>query len=168
MLSPTILEKLNDQIRLEFFASNLYLSMSSWCKFKGLDGSALFLLNHSMEELEHMRKLFNYVNETGAQAKIPAIDEPESEFSDIKNLFEKTMEHEIFITGKINDLVDLALKEKDYSTFDFLQWYVSEQHEEEALFKQIIDKIHIIGLDGRGLFLVDKEMGKLAMRKKAQ
>jgi len=166
MLSSTILKKLNDQIGLEHFASNLYLSMSAWCKAKGLDGSANFLLKHSMEELEHMRKLFNYVNETGAQAKVSAIDEPESEFSDIKKLFESTMEHEVFITGKINELVDLALTEKDYSTFDFLQWYVSEQHEEEALFKQIIDKINLIGLDGRGLYMVDKEIGKLAFQAK--
>lgn len=166
MLSSTILSKLNDQIRLEHFASNLYLSMSSWCKAKGLDGAAFFLMKHSMEELEHMRKLFNYINETGAQAKISSIDEPESEFQDIKVLFEKTMEHEIFITGKINELVDLALQEKDYSTFDFLQWYVSEQHEEEALFKQIIDKINVIGLDGRGLYMVDTELGKLAARSK--
>lgn len=165
MLSPNILNKLNEQIKLEHFASNLYLSMSAWCKSMGLDGSARFLLTHSLEELEHMRKLFNYINETGAQAKISAIDEPESEFSDIKILFEKVMEHEVFITGKINELVDMALKEKDYSTFEFLQWYVSEQHEEEALFIDIIDKINVIGLDGRGLYLVDKEIGKLVQQK---
>jgi len=166
MLSTKILKKLNEQIKLEHFASNLYLSMSSWCQAQGLDGSAFFLLKHSEEELEHMRKLFNYVNKTGAQAKVSAIDAPESDFKDIKTLFEKTMDHEQFITGKINELVDLALKEKDYSTFDFLQWYVSEQHEEEALFKQIIDKINVIGLEGRGLYMIDKEVGKLTARTK--
>ncbi|NOU59715.1 non-heme ferritin [Marinifilum caeruleilacunae] len=162
MLNSSILNKLNEQIKLEHFASNLYLSMSSWCKAQGLDGAADFLLKHSLEELDHMRKLFNYVNDSGAQAKISAIEEPESEFANIKELFESTMKHEVFITGKINELVDLALKEKDYSTFNFLQWYVSEQHEEEALFQQIVDKISVIGLDGRGLYLVDKEIGKLA------
>lgn len=165
MLSTTILNKLNKQIELEHFASNLYLSMSAWCKAKGLDGSADFLLKHSLEELEHMRKLFNYVNETGAQAIISAIEKPESDFDDLRVLFKKTLEHEIFITGEINQLVDLALKEKDYSTFDFLQWYVSEQHEEEALFMGIIDKINVIGLEGRGLFLADREIGRLASQK---
>ena len=164
MLKTEVLNKLNHQINLEHFSSNLYLSMSSWCKSKGLDGAAKFLSEHSNEELGHMHKLFNYVNETGAQAIVSSLDGPEITFKDIKEIFEKTYEHEKFITSQINELVELTLEKKDYATFNFLQWYVSEQHEEEALFKGILDKIAIIGLEGRGLHIVDKEIGALIVK----
>lgn len=162
MLKPTILKLLNEQIALEDYSANLYLAMSSWCGHQKLSGSARFLEAHSDDEHSHMRKLFTYVNETGAMARIGALDEPPYEFGSINDVFEKTFEHEKFITAKINALVDACLEEKDYSTFNFLQWYVAEQHEEEHLFRSILDMIEIIGLEGRGLFLVDKEIGKLS------
>ncbi len=165
MLKKEVLQKLNHQINLEHFSSNLYLSMSSWCRARGLEGAAGFLAAHSTEELDHMYKLFNYINETGAQAIVSSIDGPETKFKDIKDVFEKTYKHERFITSKINELVELTLNEKDYATFNFLQWYVSEQHEEEALFKSILDKIDIIGLEGRGLHILDKEIGNLSIKK---
>ena len=92
---------------------------------------------------------------------VSSIDGPETEFIDIKDVFEKTYKHEQFITKQINDLVELTIEQKDYATFNFLQWYVTEQHEEEALFKGILDKIAIIGLEGRGLHIIDKEIGTL-------
>ncbi|PIE24152.1 MAG: ferritin [Planctomycetota bacterium] len=162
MLSNTVLSKLNEQINLEQFSSNLYLAMCSWCRSEGLDGAAQFLRVHADEELEHMHRLFNYVNETGSQVKIGSLDAPQSSFKDIKDVFQITYEHEQFITSKINELVQLTLDQKDFATFNFLQWYVSEQHEEEALFRGILDQIAVIGLEGRGLHLVDKEIGKLA------
>lgn len=164
MLKQNILDKLNQQINLEHYSSNLYLAMSSWCKAQGLDGSAAFLATHSAEELQHMHKLFGYVNETGAQALVSEIDAPANTFKDLKDVFEKTYEHEQFITSKINELAELTMEEKDYATFNFLQWYVAEQHEEEALFKGILDKMSIIGLDGRGLHMVDKEIANLLRR----
>lgn len=165
MLKQEILVKLNEQINLEHYSSNLYLAMSSWCKSKGYEGAAKFLEDHSKEELGHMHKLFNYVNETGAQALISSVAAPENEFSSISEVFELTYKHEQFITSKINDLVDYTLQEKDFASFNFLQWYVSEQHEEEALFKSILDKMDIIGLEGRGLHLIDKEIGNLLYTK---
>ena len=161
MLKQNILDKLNQQINLEHYSSNLYLAMSSWCKAQGLDGSAAFLAAHSAEELTHMQKLFGYVNQTGAQALVSAIEAPENTFADLKDVFEKTYKHEQFITSKINELAELTMAEKDYASFNFLQWYVAEQHEEEALFKGILDKMNIIGLDGRGLHMVDKEIANL-------
>ena len=161
MLTLNILEKMNQQVNLEHFSSNLYLAMSSWCRSRGLEGAAAFLADHSREELQHMYRLFDYINATGSMAIISQIDGPETEFADIKEVFEKTYRHEQFITAKINDLVDLALIQKDYSTFNFLQWYVSEQHEEEALFKGILDKIDLIGMERRGLHLIDREIGRL-------
>lgn len=165
MLSTNLLNKLNAQVNLEFYSSNLYLQMSAWCDHKGLVGSAKFLRAHANEEMEHMHKIFDYIQDTGALAELGTIDKPELNAASLKEIFEQTYEHEKFITKQINDLVDITLAEKDYSTFNFLQWYVAEQHEEEKLFKSILDKIEIIGLEGRGLFMIDREIGNLLFQK---
>jgi len=162
MLSDSMLEKLNSQINLEFYSSNMYLQMSAWAESKGFEGCAAFLSLHADEEIQHMKRLFTYVNETGGMARIGAIEAPIEEFDSIKDLFEKVYEHECLITRKINELAHTAFTNHDYSTFNFLQWYVAEQHEEEKLFKGILDKIEIIGEDGKGLFFIDKEIGEMA------
>lgn len=161
MLSEKLLKKLNTQVTLEFFSSNLYLQMSAWCDNKGLSGSAKFLRAHAAEEMEHMQKIFDYIQDTGSLAILDAIEKPEVEYANLKDIFAQTYQHEKMITQQINELVDIALSEKDYSTFNFLQWYVAEQHEEEKLFKSILDKITIIGLEGRGLFMIDREIGNI-------
>jgi ferritin len=161
MLSQGLLAKLNEQIGIEFESANLYLQMSSWCGANGLDGCAAFLREHSQEEMEHMFRLFDYVNETGAMAVIPALAKPRSEYESVKDVFESTYQHEQFVTSKINELVDAAFSEKDYSAFNFLQWYVAEQHEEEALFKKVLDLVEMVGTDGQGLFYLDREIGKV-------
>ena len=165
MLSDALVDRLNEQINLEFYSSNLYLQMSSWCEFKGLEGCAEFLKLHAQEEMMHMQRLFNYVNETGAMAVLGQIDSPPTKFESIIDVFKQTYEHECLVTKKINDLADAALKDKDYSTFNFLQWYVAEQHEEESLFKSILDRIEMIGMDGNGMFFIDQEMKKMAGEK---
>ncbi len=167
MLSDRVLTLLNEQIGHEFYSANFYLAMSSWGALKGLRGTAAFLEKHCDEEMFHMRKLFSYVNDTGAHAIVPQIPKPPQDYESIKEVFTKTLEHEVFITRKINELVDACLEEKDYSTFNFLQWYVAEQHEEEMLFRAIIDLLEIVGVEGRGLFLVDKEIGKRARSKES-
>ena len=165
MLSKQMVQALNKQINAEFSASNLYLQMSAWCAHKGLPGCAAFMRKQSAEEMQHMAKLFNYVAETGALAVVGAIEAPETDFKSAHEVFEQTFEHELEVTKMIFQLVDTALKEKDHSTFNFLQWYVAEQHEEESLFKSILDKFKLIGTDGRGLFFIDREMGELARAK---
>lgn len=167
MLSERILKLLNEQIGHEHYSANFYLAMSSWSASKGLHGTAAFLEKHCDEEMVHMRKLFSYVNDTGAQAIVPQIPKPPQDYDSIRDVFAKTLEHEIFVTRKINEMVEACLQEKDYSTFNFLQWYVAEQHEEEMLFRSIIDLLNIVGVEGRGLFLVDKEIGKRARSKGA-
>ncbi|PIE23380.1 MAG: ferritin [Neptuniibacter caesariensis] len=162
MLSSAMLQRLNEQINLEFYSSNLYLQMGAWAESKGYEGCAAFLYQHADEEMSHMKRLFTYVNETGAMAVIGQIDAPEAEFDSIKDLFKKVYEHECYITRKINDLAHVAFTNQDYSTFNFLQWYVAEQHEEEKLFNGIMDRINIIGEDGKGLFFIDKEVGEMA------
>ena len=158
MLAKNMIDKLNEQINLEFYSSNLYLQMSAWCEDKGYSGAAEFLRVHAQEELGHMHRLFNYVSETGSQPLIGAIEAPPSKFKSLTEVFQKTYKHEKLVTSKINDLADAAMSVKDYSTFQFLQWYVAEQHEEEKLFKSILDKIELVGDDAKGLFFVDKDL----------
>ena len=158
MLSDTLTKALNQQINLEFYSSNLYLQMSSWCINHGLDGCAKFFREHADEEKMHMQKLFDYVNETGSYAVIGRIQNAKSEFGSVVEIFEETYAHEQHITRQINELVSIAFKESDFSTFNFLQWYVAEQHEEEQLFKAILDKVELIGTEGNGLFFIDKEI----------
>ena len=109
-----------------------------------------------------MMKLFHYVNDAGGHAVMQAVKEPPVHFKSISNVFELTFENEKRVTKSINALVELCLTEKDYSTFNFLQWYVAEQHEEERIFKAILDLIRVAGVEGRGLFLIDKEIEKRA------
>lgn len=161
MLSDTIINKLNEQINWEFYSSNLYLQMSSWCDHQGLEGSAAFLAAHAGEEMSHMQKLFTYINECGSMAKLGEIKAPPTDYDSVADIFEKIYEHEIFVTKLINELAGAAFSDKDYSTFNFLQWYVAEQHEEEKLFKSILDKIRIIGTDGRGLYHFDQQMKQM-------
>ena len=162
MLSQAMTDKLNEQLNLEFFSSNLYLQMSAWCDHHGFDGAALFLRQHAQEEMQHMQRLFTYVSETGALPLIGAIEAPDSDYQSLADVFHKTYSHEQLITRKINELVHVAFSTQDYSTFSFLQWYVAEQHEEEKLFKSILDKIALVGEDGKALFFIDKDLRALA------
>ncbi len=162
MLSANVIKLLNAQMNLEFYSSNLYLQMSAWCAQKGYKGAASFLSAHAAEEMAHMRKLFTYLNETGAKAIIEKIDAPVQDFASLKQVFELTFQHEQLITSKINELVGKTFEEKDFSAFNFLQWYVAEQHQEEHLFHSILDKFAIIGDEGKALFFIDKELATLA------
>jgi len=162
MLAPTMVEKLNEQINLEFYSSNLYLQMSAWCEDKGFEGAAMMLREHAAEETTHMNRLFTYVSETGALPILGSIDAPPHEFESLKEIFTETYKHECLITKAINELTHVAFTTHDYSTFNFLQWYVAEQHEEEKLFKGILDKIELVGEDGKALFWVDKDLADIA------
>ncbi|HHT7855736.1 non-heme ferritin [Pasteurella multocida] len=161
MLSQAIAEKLNEQINLEFYSSNVYLQMSAWCAHHGYKGAAAFLLRHADEEMEHMQKLFNYISETSGMPLLGKIEAPKNDYKTLKEIFEITLEHEKFVTSKINELVEVTFAHKDYSTFNFLQWYVAEQHEEEMLFNSIIDKFNLLGEDGRSLYFIDRDLATL-------
>ncbi|MBL6946691.1 MAG: non-heme ferritin [Rhodospirillales bacterium] len=162
MLSAAIVNMLNEQINLEFYSSNLYLQMGAWCDQEGLEGSGRFLAGHAAEEMGHMTRLWGYVSESGAYPKLGAIAEPIYQFESIKDLFDQVFEHECHVTASINALVQAAFNEQDMTTFNFLQWYITEQHEEEALFRSILDKIKVIGPEGKGLYFIDRELADLA------
>lgn len=154
-------KKLNDQLNLEFYSSNLYLQMSAWCDDQNFSMFAKFLRDHAKEELTHMQKLFDYVLDCGSLAVIGKIDAPETKYKSLHDVFKKAYEHELIISKAINELVDFALTKKDYATFQFLQWYVAEQHEEEKLFKTILDKIELVGDNKRDLFFMDKDVNQM-------
>ena len=163
MLSPTIEKALNNQVKIEANSSHLYLAMASWPETKGLNGTAQFLYKHSDEERMHMLKLVQYINERGGIAEIPALEKPEASFESLNAVFQKLLEHEIMVTGEINKVVEICLNEKDYTTHNFMQWYVAEQIEEEALARTIMDKLHLIGNDKGGLYLFDRDIQSLSM-----
>ncbi|MBL4654421.1 MAG: ferritin [Bacteroidia bacterium] len=162
MLTKNIENLLNRQIAQEASASYYYLAMASWCECKGLGGAAKFLYKQSEEERSHMIKLFKYINEAGGHALAPEIKKLPQEFKTIVNVFELALKQEVDNTKSINNLVEACFKSKDYSTENFLQWYVAEQHEEEMVFKSILDIMKIIGTDGKGVYMIDKEIGKMA------
>jgi len=162
MLTTGMVEKLNEQLNLEFYSANLYLQMSAWCSDKGYEGAAAFLKAHSQEEMEHMQRLFDYLSDTGALPLLGQIAAPPVDFKSIADVFNQTYEHEQLITREINKLAHLAMTTQDYSTFNFLQWYVAEQHEEEKLFKSVLDKLDMVGESRKALFLLDKDLKNLS------
>jgi ferritin len=158
MIKAKVQSALNDQIKKEEFSSRLYLAMAIWCEINGYPGASKFLYQHAEEERVHMMKLVHYVNERDGKAQLMDIERPTDEFDSLLDLFEKVMEHEKFITEAISELYEVALKEKDYTTMNFLQWYITEQLEEESLFKTILDKIKLVGNDKAGMFHIDKDL----------
>tara|TARA_B100000809_G_scaffold266274_1_gene328187 strand:- start:8383 stop:8892 length:510 start_codon:yes stop_codon:yes gene_type:complete len=163
MLKEKIEAALNSQIKSEAQSSQIYLSMASWADTKGFGGAAQFLYKHSDEERMHMLKLVQYVNERGGKALIPQLEEPTRDFVKLTNLFQTLLDHEVKVSGQINDMVDICLSEKDYTTHNFLQWYVAEQIEEEALARTIMDKLNMIGEDKGGLYLFDRDIESIAI-----
>lgn len=158
MLSQTIQDALNKQIKVEGDSSQIYLAMASWAEVQGFEGISTFMFAQSEEERMHMLKLVKYINQRGGQAKISATVEPVLDLSSYKVLFKQLLQHEIKVSESINDLVGITLDERDYATHNFLQWYVAEQIEEEANARYILDKINLIGDDKGGLYLFDNEM----------
>lgn len=149
---------LNAQIETEGFASAQYLAMGSWAESKGFNGTAQFLYRQADEERMHMLKLFHYINEAGGFAISPPVVAPRTEFESFQELFEMILKQEQGVSAKINSLVSLAFEQKDHTSHNFLQWYVSEQLEEEALFRSILDKLRIIGDNGGALYMFDKDL----------
>ena len=154
-------QALNEQIKYEANASQIYLSMASWAETNGFEGVAEFLFAQSDEERMHMLKLLHYVNERGGHATITTLEEPPNQFVSVKDLFQALLQHEIKVSGLINDMVAIALEEKDYATHNFLQWYVAEQIEEEATARTILDKINLIGDEKSGFYIFDKDIKAL-------
>jgi ferritin len=160
-LSVEVEKQLNDQIVMEGKSSASYLSMASWCETEGYANASNFLYTHSDEERGHMLKLFSYINQAGGHALQPEITNIKHKFSSLREVFEDVLEHEIRVTKSIHEIVDHCLGTKDFSTFSYLQWFVTEQREEESLARRILEIFNIIGEDGVGLWTIDQEIGKI-------
>jgi len=158
MVSDIIEKALNEQIRIEAESSQIYLAMASWAENQGFEGVASFMYAHSDEERMHMLKLVKFVNERGGHAQVSALVKPPVSFGSFKEMFQTLFDHEVMVSQKINDLVGITLDQRDYATHNFLQWYVAEQIEEEALARNILDKISLIGDDKGGLYLFDNDV----------
>jgi len=160
MLSTQMEEAINKQINAEIYSSYLYLSMCAYFESTGLAGSASWMQQQAQEEMFHAMKMFSYVNERGGRVILQAVEQPQTEWTSASDVFANVLSHEQKVTGLINDLVNLALDERDHATNIFLQWFVSEQVEEEASAGDIVDKLKLIGNDANGLFMLDRELGQ--------
>ncbi|MCL4148619.1 UNVERIFIED_CONTAM: hypothetical protein GTU68_059903 [Idotea baltica] len=159
MLSKTIQDALNKQVEIEAQSSQVYLAMASWAEIQpGIDNITQFFYRHSDEERQHMLKIIHFINERGGFAVVPKLEQPILTFPSLKHAFKQLLEHEIMVSQSINNLVDIALGEKDYATHNFLQWYVAEQIEEERLARTMNDKLELIGDDKSGLYLLDRDI----------
>ena len=158
MLSEKMQDALNTQLNKEMYSAYLYMAMSAYSSYTGLKGFANWFMVQYQEEMLHAMKIYGYINDQGGQVKLMAIEQPAIKFESPMDMFEKTLAHEKFITKSINELVDLAIAEKDHATNIFLQWYVTEQIEEEGNDNEIIAKLKLVGEDGNGLLMVDKEL----------
>jgi len=157
-LNKKVEEILNKQIELEASSSHHYLAMASWAESVGYGGTADFLYLHSDEERQHMLRLVKFVNERGGKVVIPSLKGGEISFNGLDEVFQSLLEHEVEVTNAINEVVHVCLEQKDYTTHNFMQWYVSEQLEEEALARSILDKLSLIDGNKGGLYLFDRDL----------
>lgn len=162
-ISSDMKKALDRQVGMEGYASSYYLAMASWCEVTGFDGAAAFFYTQTDEERQHMLKIVRHLNKIGTAAEIQKIDQPPSKFESLEAICNAALKSERAVTKTINDLVDLAHKEGDHATFTFLQWYVSEQIEEEARFETILQKFELIGRDRLALAEIDRILGAMAI-----
>lgn len=162
MINKKVEEAINKQIVIEEDSSRIYLAMASWCEVNGYPGAAKFLYQHSDEERMHMLKFVHYLNDRGGHARLGASKEPIVGFNSIHSMFEDVMKHEEFVTSSINNLMAVCMEEKDFSTANFLQWFVMEQIEEESLMRSVLDQFKLAGDTKGALFHIDKELAAMA------
>ena len=160
MLSKNMEKALNAQVNWELYSSYFYLSMSSYFASVSLTGCAGWMRVQTQEELFHAIKIYDYINGRGGRAIMEAIAKPPSDWKSPLHVFEEVLAHEQKVTGLINSLVNLAVDERDHATNNFLQWFISEQVEEEASVGAVLEKFKLIGKDKSGLFAIDLELAK--------
>jgi ferritin len=157
-ISSEMAKAINDQISFEASSANAYVAIGSWCERTGYDGSASFFFEQAAEENGHMLKFIHYLNGTGAEAIIPAIEKPPGNFESLESTFQFGLKSEQAVTRSIYELVDMTEKEKDRSTYSFLQWFITEQIEEETLFQTILQKFDLLGRDKLAVYKIDQSL----------
>lgn len=161
-ISAKMKKALNDQIGLEANASNSYLAMASWCEVTGYEGASSFFYAQSDEERTHMLKVVHYLNDMGAPATIPAIKSPVASYKSLETMIKTALKSEQTVTAAIHKMVEIAQKEKDHSTYAFLEWFVNEQVQEETKFETILQKFDLIGRDKLAINEIDKQLAAQA------
>lgn len=162
MIDKKMEEALNKQVNAEMYSSYLYLAMAQYFESKNLRGCAAWMGVQSQEEMGHAMKFVKYINDRGGRVKLDKIDKPKGDWKGILDVFTDTLAHEKKVTALIHGLVETAAGLKDHASSIFLQWFVTEQVEEEANVELIIHQVGLAGEEGRGLFLIDHELGKRA------
>lgn len=160
MINDKCIDALNEQMTFEIYSAYIYKAMAAYCDFRELKGFANFLNVQTLEELTHAERFFNYICESGARARFGAVAEPRFDYSSPLEAFEVALDHERKVTVRINKLSDLAVAESDHASRIFLEWFVTEQIEEESSFSGLVAKLKLIGEDGRGLLMLDQELAQ--------
>ncbi len=160
MLKEVVEKALNKQLNEETYSAYLYWSMSAYFHSIALDGFANWMRIQALEEMTHAEKFFTYINDRGGRVELDKIEKPGLEWESPLAVFEAAFKHEQHISARIDDLVNLALDERDHSTNNFLQWFVAEQVEEEASADDIVQKLKLVGDNKGGLFMLDQEMAQ--------
>lgn len=158
MISKDLQKVLIEQLNKEYHSAYLYLGMSAYCSKEGFNGAANWFLIQYQEEVAHGMKMFKYLEDQDVSIKLPAIEAVKVEYKSLLDVFRKSLSHEQYMTKNLNNLSDLAMKDKDHATYSLLQWYVTEQVEEESTVGEIIDHIKLVGENGYGLYTIDKEL----------
>jgi ferritin len=160
MLSTNIFKEMNEQIKHEFYSAYLYLSMAGYAESNNMMGVANWFRIQAAEEMEHGMKFFGYIMDRGGKVELQAIDKPPVKFTSVKDTFDQSYAHEQKVTARINLIFGLAVQEKDYASQAFLQWFVTEQVEEEKNASQICEMLAMIGENTNGLFALDHQLAK--------
>jgi len=160
MLSPKMQDALNRQLNAELYSGYMYLSMSSYFKSVNLDGFAAWMHVQAQEELMHAMKFYDFVIQRGGRALLAEVAAPPTEWQSPVEVFEATLAHEQKVTGMINDLMEVAISERDHATQIFLQWFVTEQVEEEESVGGVLEQLKLMGEATGGLFMIDRELGQ--------
>jgi len=159
MVSAKMEEALNAQVNKEMYSAYLYMSMSAFAESMGYKGIATWFMVQYHEEMVHAMKIYEYIIRVGKKVVLNTIEQPPSQFDSVQDMFRNALKHEQYITESINNLVDLAISEKDHATKIFLDWYVTEQVEEEESVNDILQKLDLIGENGNALYMLNKEIG---------
>jgi ferritin len=159
-MNKKLVQAITEQVNKELYSAYLYTAMEQYLEDQDMSGMASWMYQQALEEQFHGRKMMKYLNSRGEKVVLKQIDEPKIEWASFKEVFDDVLEHEQFVTKSINDIQSLAADEKDYATMNFLQWFIDEQIEEEETATDLIKQLKLIGDNGYGLLMLDKEMAQ--------
>lgn len=157
-MNETVLTALNEQLALELTASHTYLAMAAYAESRNLGGCARWMRLQSEEERDHALKIFDFIHDRDGHARLTALPEPATSFGSILEMFEAALAHERKVTASINRIYSLAVQENDYPSQVLFQWFINEQVEEEKQLIQILDQLRLVGAEGLGLYMIDREL----------